>query len=261
MHTIHSDGNWQPEQLLNYLLGEQFGLAAITDHDRVDSVPAIQQLAAEKQMPLLAATEMTTTWQDGITDVLCYGFDPENSHELNDLAQALLHAQQENTREVYENLCRKGYEQQPGELETILEKPSAQQPHELVAHLQRQGYAPSIFKGTGITLKTNETAAVVAAAHRGGAVCLIAHPGRSDGFCCYDWDLLDELRRDIPIDGLEVHYPSHTPKQSAMFKEYAQMHGLLISSGSDSHGPDKTPIKYRADLSRDLLERVGIQIV
>ena len=45
-----------------------------------------------------------------------------------------------------------------------------------------------------------------------------------------------------------------------MYREYAQRHHLLTSAGSDSHGPDKLPIKYRAELSRGLLERVGIQI-
>jgi hypothetical protein len=35
MHTIYSDGTWTPEQLIEYLVSEQFGLVAITDHDRV----------------------------------------------------------------------------------------------------------------------------------------------------------------------------------------------------------------------------------
>jgi len=35
---------------------------------------------------------------------------------------------------------------------------------------------------------------------------------------------------------------------------------LLVSAGSDSHKPEKPPIKYRAELSRELLERVGIQV-
>jgi hypothetical protein len=72
--------------------------------------------------------------------------------------------------------------------------------------------------------------------------------------------MLDKLRRDIPIDGLEVHTPKHTPDQTALYLDYARKHRLLTSSGSDSHRPDKPPIKYRADLSRALLEQVGIQI-
>jgi hypothetical protein len=100
----------------------------------------------------------------------------------------------------------------------------------------------------------------VDAAHRSGAVCLLAHPGRADGFTTYDVHLLDRLRQEAPIDGLEVYYPVHTPAQTAMYQEYAQRHHLLTSAGSDSHRPDKSPIKYRAELCRGLLERVGIQI-
>ncbi len=103
-------------------------------------------------------------------------------------------------------------------------------------------------------------AAVVDAAHRSGAVCLIAHPGRGEGYTCYDTQLLDELRRQVPIDGLEVYYPAHTSEQMAMYREYAKTHRLLTSSGSDSHGPEKKPIKYRAKLSQSLLERLGIEI-
>jgi len=62
------------------------------------------------------------------------------------------------------------------------------------------------------------------------------------------------------INGREVYYPIHTPEQTAMFLEYAQQHHLLISAGSDSHGADKPPIKYRVELSRTLLERMGIHI-
>ena len=31
LHTTYSDGTWTPEQLIDYLVHEQFGLAAITD--------------------------------------------------------------------------------------------------------------------------------------------------------------------------------------------------------------------------------------
>jgi predicted metal-dependent phosphoesterase TrpH len=112
----------------------------------------------------------------------------------------------------------------------------------------------------GCTFETNDPAAVVDAAHRSGGVCLLAHPGRDDGFVNYDVQLLDQFRREVPIDGLEVYYPLHTPAQTEMYRGYAQKHNLLVSSGSDSHKPDKPPIKYRADLCCDLLERAGIQI-
>lgn len=266
MHTTFSDGTWAPEQLLDYLKNEQFGLVAITDHDRIDTIAALQHLAAERQLPLLTAVEMSTSWRDEPTDVLCYGFDPEKN-ALQDLTQTIEHRQRENTKMVCENLQKAGIHfPNPHELDALLAKPSAQQPHELVALLKKLGYgtgtpsAGTLITDAGFAWATNDLAEVCEAAHYSGAVCLIAHPGRGDGYTCYDANLLDELRRQIPIDGFEVYYPAHTPEQIIMYQEYAQTHHLLTSSGSDSHGPEKKPIKYRAELSRNLLERLGIQI-
>ncbi|HEY7349121.1 MAG TPA: PHP domain-containing protein [Ktedonobacterales bacterium] len=278
LHTTYSDGTWAPEQLIEYLVSEQFGLVAITDHERVDTVAALQQLAAEKQLSMLAAVEMSTRWRDEPVDVLCYGFDPAKN-ELNDLARDVIRRQTENTREVYKNLWRKGYlssHRQEGEkgdadeallfpeLRRLLETPSAQQPHELVALIKQQGYEDAslgqMLTDAGFEWEVNDIAEVAHAAHRSGAVCLIAHPGRGEGYIRFDVRLLNELRQEVPIDGLEVYYPAHTPEQIALYLEYAEKHHLLVSSGSDSHGPAKKPIKYPAALSRRLLERLGIQI-
>ena len=95
----------------------------------------------------------------------------------------------ENTREVYENLVRKGISfPNPHELGALLEKPSAQQPHELGALCQNYGYGAGVetslgemITDAGFLWATNDIAAVVDAAHRSGAVCLIAHPGRGGG--------------------------------------------------------------------------------
>lgn len=282
LHTTYSDGSWTPEQLLDYLVREQFGLAAITDHDRPDTAVALQQLALDKHQPVLVGVEMTTLWQDEMTnlrrdemsglhemtDLLCYGFDPARN-ALRDLAQDLWRRQRENTREVYENLLRQGYRfpQSSNALATILEKPNPEQPHELAALLKRNGYgtaersAGRIILEAGCTFAMNDLAAVVEAAHQDEGVCLLAHPGHKDGgFVTYDVQLLDKLRQEIPIDGLEVYHPKHTPSQTEMYLEYAQRHHLLVSSGSDSHNLDKPPIKYKAELCQGLLERVGIQI-
>jgi predicted metal-dependent phosphoesterase TrpH len=265
MHTIFSDGTWTPQQLIDYLVHEQFGLAAITDHDRVDTAAALQQLAAEKQLPLLTAVEMSTSWRGEPTDVLCYGFDPAKN-ELQHLAQDVARRQQENIREVCENLRKIGIVIPQHELDTLLVQPSAQQPPVLVALLEKLGYGTgesdpwTLIIDAGFSWATTDIATVVDAAHRSGAVCLIAHPGRGEGWTCYDEHLLDELRQTIPIDGFEVYHPAHTPEQIAMYQEYAKTHHLLTSSGSDSHGPEKRPIKYQAELSRNLLERLGVRI-
>lgn len=268
LHTVYSDGVWTPEQLLDHLTSEGFGLASITDHDRVDTVQELQRLAIEKQFALLIAVEMTTPWHGKMIDVLCYGFDPANN-AMSDLTQDILRRQQENTREVYENLRQKGNlspsTENRTDLLSILEKPSAQQPHELVHLLKKSSnQAPGVsiertLAEAGMAFATNDIVSVVNAAQGAGGVCLLAHPGRRD-FTDFDVDLLDQLWNDVALDGLEVYYPAHTPEQTALYHDYACKHNLLVSSGSDSHGPNKNPIKYPASLSHQLLNRVGIQI-
>jgi predicted metal-dependent phosphoesterase TrpH len=263
-HTVLSDGAWTPDALMDYAVNAHFGLIAITDHDRADTVPQIQALALEKGLPVLAAVEMSASWKGEMTDILCFGFDPQKS-ALAELAQDVIRRQRENTREVLENLCQKGYtfpNQQPGELDALLQAPSAQQPHELVALLKKHGYEPvgKLLHDAGVTFATNSVPAIVDAAHRSAAICILAHPGRSDGFVCYDAALLDELRAEAPLDGIEVYYPMHSPGQIALYEDYTHKHDLLTSSGSDSHGANRPPIPYPAHRSRRLLERVGIHI-
>ncbi len=182
MHTTYSDGAWTPEQLIDYLVGEKFGLVAITDHDRVDTIASLQYLAVQKQLPVLVAAEMSTSWKGEATDVLCYSFDPQEK-ELQDLAQDVLRRQQEITQDVYQKLLRKGYVF-PRQQEVLKEsggEPS--QANDLAALLEQHGYGDeetsfNIVFDEGFFFATNDIAAVVDAVHHSGGVCLIAHPGR-----------------------------------------------------------------------------------
>jgi 3',5'-nucleoside bisphosphate phosphatase len=263
LHTLNSDGKWTPEALLDYLIAEGFGLAAITDHDRADIAPALQKLAIEKGFPLLVAVEMSSMWKGDLTDFLCYGFDPEEN-ALDALAKDVTLRQKENTMQVFQQLLTEGYPFMQDELELMLAKPGAEQLNELLAlvtkHHRGEKSVGRTLLDAGFAYQTNPPAAIVEAAHQSGALCILAHPGRSDGFVRYDETLLDELRAEALIDGIEVYYPLHSDEQTAMFLDYANRHDLLISSGSDSHNPDKPPIKYRAELSRKLLERLGVEI-
>ena len=90
-----------------------------------------------------------------------------------------------------------------------------------------------------------DMATTVDAAHRSGAVCLIAHPGRNErNFTFYDIALLDEVRAEVPLDGIEVYHPYHSPEIVKAYLEYVRKHNLLLSTGSDSHShPGRMPIK------------------
>lgn len=265
LHTIYSDGVWTPEGLIDHLITEQFALAAITDHDRVDIVPLLQKIAAEKGFRLLVAVEVSAHWRGELVDTLCYGFDPAAS-ALQSVTEKLLRKQQENIRETVEALQQRGYPLPADAVQVILEQPAVQQPHRLFDLVREQGYgtpersAGRLLLDSGLEQITVDIGDVVEAAHQSGGVCLIAHPGRGDGYLCFDTTLFDLLRAEVPIDGFEVLYPRHTQEQIEQYRAYADQHDLLTSAGSDSHKPNNPPIKYRAASCRKLLDRLGISV-
>ena len=267
MHTNYSDGRWSPEQLIDFLVSEGFALVSITDHDRVDTVAGIQELAAQQNLPVLAGVEMSTQWHDKMGHVLCYGFDPQQN-SLLEITEMVVKRQLENTYEVNEELRRKGYEFPRQEVVLAENDGKLRRPADNGRLLREHGYASDwqtalrIIREAGFQSIMADMATTVDAAHRSGAVCLIAHPGRNErNFTFYDIALLDKVRAEVPLDGIEVYHPYNSPEMVKAYLEYVRKHNLLLSTGSDSHShPGRMPIKHRAEISRDLLERVGIQV-
>ena len=84
----------------------------------------------------------------------------------------------------------------------------------------------------------------------------MAHPGHYKDYQAAIAELVP-----LGLDGLEVYHPSHGPEIINTYQEYVRKHNLLLSTGSDSHSiPCRMPIKYPAEISRELLERVGIHV-
>ena len=264
-HTHLSDGKWMPEALIEYFVTEDFATAAITDHDRIDTMADVQRIARERGFPLLVATEMTTQWRGQTVDILCFGFEGDLT-PLQELCDAIRAAQSDNTRQVYEYLVGHGFipEHDEEELKSVLKETTAMQPIVIVDVFVKYNPDPKDYtplRDAGYTLCANPTKDVVKAVHQCGGVALIAHPGRTDGFATFDSDLLDQFCSEVPVDGIEVYYPHHTPEQVALYQVYAQQHGWLISAGSDSHKPEQPPIKYRADQCVALLARLDIEVL
>jgi predicted metal-dependent phosphoesterase TrpH len=267
MHTNYSDGRWPAQQLIDYLAAEHFDLVAVTDHDRVDKVAEIQALAAEKHLPVLAGVEMSTQWNGRLAHLLCYGFDPAQNY-LQAITAQVVQLQLENTYAVNDELKRQGYTfPRQGEV-LAANNGKLRLPSDNIRLLIDHGYAANQRAGLQIIEKAGfhsilaDMGETVDAAHRSGALCLIAHPGRREsGFTFYDTALLDQLRTTVPIDGIEIYHPYHAPDVIETYLHYVQKHDLLLSTGSDSHSiPGRMPRKHRAEISKKLLERLGITV-
>jgi predicted metal-dependent phosphoesterase TrpH len=263
LHTIHSDGWWHPEELIDYLVQEGFAIAAITDHDRVDTIEQVQYLGAQRNLHILTAAEFSGEWKGISTDVLCFGFDPHNP-ALRELSDSLLRPLYMRTRQAYMTLLERGY-RFPREQELLAKRGGeVRLPTDLGLLLIKHGYVADKAEGRRLLDELNcvwstvPVEQVIETVHQSGGVCLLAHPGRGGASFYFTEEALDELRAIAPFDGLEAFYPAHSPEDTAFFLRYAEKHQLLVSAGSDSHSPAaQMPIKYQARQARALLERLG----
>lgn len=267
LHTVYSDGHWQPAELMGYLAAHGFRVVAVTDHDTLDHVEEIQALGAERGILVIAGTEITTSWRGQPAHLLCYA-ERFTGGKLADIARATAQGQLANSRAVWQELIRRGYSF-PRQVDVLAgQDGQVARPIDNAQLLLVHGYAPDIdqalamIRAAGYVQITAPLAEAVAAAHASGALAVLAHPGRGDGeIHRYDPDVIAAVLADVPLDGIEVYYPLHSSEQVAAYDALARERGLLVSAGSDSHGPrQRLPLAYEALLCAALLARCGVAV-
>ena len=183
LHTTHSDGRWSAEELLDHLVQEGFGLVAVTDHDRVETVASVQQVGTQKPVPVLAGVEISAQFHGQMGDVLCSGFDPHDD-ALRALADRVRHGQKENAEAVYAELLRRGYQFPRRQQMLAKNAGELRVAGDCATLLIKHGYvkdwpsALEMIRDAGYREFKAEMAETVEIVHRCGGVALIAHPGR-----------------------------------------------------------------------------------
>jgi predicted metal-dependent phosphoesterase TrpH len=267
LHTVYSDGHWQPVELFDYLAVHNFRAVAVTDHDTLEHADELVALGAARDITVLRACEVSTSWRGGRTDLLCFA-GVLTSDALARFVRDIERRQYENTLAVHEELLRRGYTFPHMAEELAFQGGGLRRPADNARLLLRHRYAETgaaamaMIRDAGFVSITVPLAEAVEAAHGSAAVALIAHPGRdSDGIQLHSPAVLADILTEIPIDGAEVLYPLHTPQQVEEFSAFIAERGLLRSAGSDSHGPrHRLPIPYPASTCADLLTRCGVEV-
>ena len=270
LHTLASDGAWTPAALVDHLAAEGFRVAAVADHDTQRSVPEVTRRAARRGIRVIPAVEVTTRWSGRQWHVLVYGIQPDRADAearafrsvLADLDAQLLTLAEDARRRI----------EADGKPLPSLEEIAAGRPlwpyHVLVSAI-REGHAKNLKEAAELVSRLGggfsadePLERVVAAAHQAGGITVVAHPGRADSVGALLPEDLDRMLAEIPIDGLEAHYRSHTDEQTALYRRLAAEKGLLVSAGSDSHAPHQpvNPRPWRAIWAADLLGRLGITV-
>jgi predicted metal-dependent phosphoesterase TrpH len=239
-HSTYSDGELPPAEVVAAAAEAGVTTLALTDHDAVDGIAEADATARELGIALIPAAEISCVHSD-LDDLhmLGYFIDPPA------MRSACERAQQERVvraEEIVTNLNRLGVEvsfedaiAKAGDASSVgrphIAKAAGVEPDGMGAFFEEY-----LVPGAKAFVSRRWPTAAEAAdliREAGGSVVL-AHPF---------WDLDDpkrvaDLIDDLPLDGVEVFYPSHTEEQTAFLVELCADRGLATTASSDFHGPD-----------------------
>jgi len=237
-HTLHSDGQLSPEELVDLAARNGLAALAVTDHDVVDGLPAAARRGAERGIEVVPGIELSVE-EDGL-DVHLLGYFISRPQVLQAALAEIQHERRARARRMVELLGGLGC---PIAYEAVAERARGGvvgRPHvaeELVArgHVGSIDEAFTLYLANGRpaylakrTLGLVEAARLLTAA---GGVPVVAHPGPSA------LDPLIPRLRAAGVRGLEVWHPKHDPREVRQYLAAARRHELLPTGGSDFHRP------------------------
>lgn len=240
-HSVFSDGGFTPEQIAIRAARRGLGAVALTDHDTVAGWERFRAACHAAGIEPVIGVELTAEQDGQDVDLLGWCFDPNHA----ELAHELQLCRQTRRQRIYDmtaRLAQLGIAIQAEAVFALAGCDSPGRPH-LAQLLVREGYCRSLEeafhrflrKDSPVWIPKRRLAAVraIGLIHAAGGVVAMAHPGltRRD-------DLIPRLA-GLGLDGLECWHSAHSRSQAQRYLALANECRLLITGGSDCHGPAK----------------------
>jgi predicted metal-dependent phosphoesterase TrpH len=239
VHSTASDGTLSPSQVVDRAHALGVGVLAISDHDSVEGIPEAAERCVGLGMTLIPAVELSAVQNGRDVHVLAYFVDP-TSPDLAEQLSALRAARRARAEEIVAALRAAGHTISLDDVLAMANGGAVGRSH-VARTLVEAGHADTIeqaferFIGRGrpfyVAKRSAHPAEVVAGIARLGAVPVLAHPGVTG----VD-DLIEPLV-EAGLLGIEAYHADHTPLQAERYAALARGLGLLITGGSDFHGP------------------------
>lgn len=245
IHTNYSDGFWSPAQVVERVVAEgDLKVIAITDHDITDGVAETRAAADPHGIEVVPAIEVSSTEGRRSVHILGYFVDLDDS-DFRAEQERVVEMRLERMRKIVARLAAYGIEVDMDELLAFAHRGIVGRLH-LAHFLVQNGAVGSLEEAFGryladdrpcyVPIGSNTPKGAIEVILRAGGVPVLAHPGQSQ---------VDELIPSMVRDGLmgiEVRHGAHSPAQSRHYAALAKKHGLLVSGGSDCHGPGKKEV-------------------
>ena len=248
-HTTCSDGSLTPSELVKFAVKQGVRALAITDHDTMAGWDEAIATATPLGLEIVPGLELSTVCNGRSMHIL--GFYP-NKEKLRSPLQERIEGRKRRARTMANKLADLGY---PIELPNMPGAMAPGRPH-IASALKKAGHVSSSNEAFDRFLKDDGPAYVPYekfTAQQGielllscGAVPVWAHPYIFRGGTVAT--ILPELI-EAGLMGIEVYHPTHSPSQTRQLEEYCQTYGLLMTGGSDYHGPKKEKNQDFLDLN------------
>jgi 3',5'-nucleoside bisphosphate phosphatase len=255
-HSLHSDGELTPARVVANAAAAGVELLALSDHDSVAGVQEALSAAAENDITLVTATEISIIDPAGPDLHMCgYGIDISNEPLLAQLERSR-GDRRARAKRMTDKLEALGWKVDHAALQERLDAgKTVGRPHiaqAVVSHPDNKARLvadgldePTAFlvayliEGKpGFSDREGPSAAeAIALIHGAGGVAVWAHPF---------WDIPEEqdveatLERFVAsgLDGVEAFYTTHTREQTEFLVGRCKALGLITTGSSDYHGPD-----------------------
>ena len=236
-HTTYSDGTLTPGELVAAAVKAGVVALAITDHDTVSGWDEALAAAQPHGLEIVPGVELSTVHNERSLHIL--GFYPDAEKLQRDLHERV-EGRKRRAAEMVEKLAELGY---PIELPEMGEGMAPGRPHIATAmvnagyvHSSREAFDRWLGDGKPACVEYEKFSIVegIALLRKSGGVPVWAHPYLFRGGTVEP--VLEEMVA-AGLMGVEVYHPTHSPSQVDNLKKLCAEYGLLMTGGSDYHGP------------------------
>lgn len=253
VHTNFSDGEFSPDEVIKRAIDSNVGVMAITDHDTLGGIKKVDRnkdFIRESGIKIINGIEISAHSDTGTMHILGYDFDLDNK-ELNDKLDELRTNRMNSTLAVMEQIRRDyGISFSYSDIIELVNSKHVGRP--LLAKLcVKYGFSDSISDAFDNFLNPAKDKVrrydknifypeCFKLVKDAGGLVILAHP-KTLKLNDYDLDKLIYNMKEYGLDGIEVYNSIHTMKDVNFYKVLADKYDLLISGGTDFHGPSIKP--------------------
>jgi hypothetical protein len=239
LHTTISDGSLSPRKLVEEAAAQGVAMLAVTDHDTVDGVAEAVAAGRERGVTVIPGVELAVDSASRDIHLLGYFLRWEEEGLRGSLAH-LREEREVRNAQILAKLRELRVPVDPVRVREISGSGSVGRPHVAVAmveagHVASQSEAFWRYLGRGkpafvprFRLRPEEACRMIAAA---GGIPVLAHAAKVGSFGAIQEVLASG------VEGLEVFHTDHSASDSEWLLALAQERSLLVTGGTDSHGP------------------------